>query len=103
MQVVNPKCFYSIAGKRNLTGVAIFLKGFLRALDTKGIEHNKESSIRTKLRKRANIKTTATQFFLDPKAESVEMDRKNYFPCHCIIIPTSDLANEFFEILEKKG
>lgn len=103
MQVVNPKCSYSIADKKNLKGVAVFLKGFLRALDAKGIEHNEESSIRSKLRKRANVKTTATQFFLDSKAESVEMDRKNCFPRSCIIIPNSDLSNEFFEILEEKG
>ena len=76
-----------VTAYNRLKGVAVFLKGFLSALDTKGIEHNEESSIRSKLR---NVKTTATQFFLDPKAESVEMDRKNCFPRLCIIIPSSN-------------
>ena len=79
LQVVNPNCSYSSGEKRNLKGVAISLKKFLKVLDENNIEHDDESQIRRNLRRRADVKTTATQFFLSPNATSREMIRKN---CH---------------------
>lgn len=71
-------------------------------LDEKNIEHDDEANIRRKLRRRVDVKTTATQFFLDPNAKTMDMDRKNCKPHSSIIIPNSDLPQEFFEILEQK-
>ena len=99
--MINPNCSYSSGEKKNLKGVAIFLKKFLKVLDENNIEHDDESQIRRYLRRRVDIKTTATQFFLSPTIKSNEMIRKNCTPHSCIIIPKSDVPQEFFELINE--
>ena len=99
--MVNPSCSYSSGEKRNLKGVAISLKKFLKVLDDKQIEHDEESHIRRNLRRRADVKTTATQFFLSASATSRDMVRKNCTPQSCVIIPKSDIPQEFFDLIDE--
>ena len=58
--VINPQCSYSVE-ENNIRGVALILNDLLQSL---GIEHDNESSIQWKLRKRGDVKTTASKFFL---------------------------------------
>lgn len=101
LQVVNPDCSYSSGEKRNLKGVAVLLKKFLKVLDEKSIDHDDESQIRRNLRRRADVKTTATQFFLNPDSTSTEMIRNNCIPHSCVIIPKSDVPQDFFELMDE--
>ena len=92
--------------KKNLKGVAVYLKELLRALDEKLIPHDDERSIRRKLRKRVDVKTTASQFFLKEDREIGPMEslnRQNSSPHSCVIIPRADVPQEFFEVMENKG
>lgn len=82
--------------------MALILKDLLNALDKYGIEHDSESCIRRKLRKRSDVKTTASQFFLKPAVVSLDMDRKNCDPKSCVLIPRGDIPSEFFELLDGK-
>ena len=82
--------------------MALVLKDFIQALDKYSIEHDTESSIRRKLRKRSDVKTTATQFFLKPTVTSLDMNRKNCDPKSCVLIPRSDIPSEFFKLLDTK-
>ena len=103
--MVNPKCSYSVGQKKNQSGVAVLLKELLRGLERNNIPHDEESGIRRKLRRRADVKTTATQFFLSTKAAAnvTEITRKNSVPRSCIIIPQSDVPPEFFDLLQNEG
>ena len=82
--------------------MAVVLKEFLRLLDDKGIEHDDESVIRHKLRRRNDVRTTATQFFLREGSESATIDRKNgdCKSSSCIIIPQSDMPQGFFVLMD---
>ena len=99
--MINPQCSYSVADS-NIRGVALILKDLIQALDKYGIGHENESSIRRKLRKRSDVKTTATQFFLKSTAVSLDMDRKNCDPKSCVLIPRGDIPSEFFEFVDGK-
>ena len=101
--MINPKCSYSIGDdKRRLDGVAVLLGQFTKELDDKEIPHENESALRKKLRRRANVKTSATQYFLDKKKEGKKITRENGSGHSCIIIPRSDVPQEFFDIVEAK-
>ena len=82
--------------------MALTLKDLLSVLDSYDIDHESESSIRRKLRKRSDVKTTASQFFLKPAAVSLDMDRKNCESKSCVLIPRGDVPSEFFELLDNK-
>ena len=103
LRVINPKCGYSVgdSGKKH-TGVAIMLKQFLKVLDRNDIPHEDETCLRKKLRRRADVKTTATQYFLSNKTEGNKIIRENSVGHSCMIIPHSDVPQQFFEILESR-
>ena len=82
--------------------MALNLEELLSILDSYDIDHESESAIRRKLRKRSDVKTTASQFFLKSAAVSHEMDRKNYESKSCVLIPRGDVPSEFFELLDNK-
>lgn len=82
--------------------MALTLKDLLSVLDSYDIDHESESSIRRKLRKRSDVKTTASQFFLKSAAVSLDMDRKNCESKSCVFIPRGDVPSEFFELLDNK-
>ena len=69
-----------------IRGVALTLKDLLSAF-TCDIDHESESCIRRKLRKRSDVKATASQFFLKSAAVSLDLDRKNCDSKSCILIP----------------
>ena len=83
--------------RRKQIGVAVLLKQFLKGLDLKEIPHEEESGIRKKLRRRANVKTTATQYFLAEKNEGTKITRENGVG-HSY--PHSGVPQEFFDIVE---
>ena len=99
--MINPSCSYSCGEKRNLKGVAVSLKRFLKVLDDTQIEHDEESHIQRNLRRRPEVKTTATQFFLSARASSREMVRKNCISQSCVIVPKSDIPQELFDLTEE--
>jgi len=78
------------------------LKLFLKQLDCEGICHEDESNLRKNARKRSDVKTTATQYFLSDKCTDTRLTRESGIPRSCIIIPTADVPEEFFELLELK-
>ncbi len=101
--MINPKCSYFLGDeRRKQIGVAVLLKQFLKGLDLKEIPHEEESGIRKKLRRRANVKTTATQYFLAEKNEGTKITRENGVGHSCMIAPHSDVPQEFFDIVEAK-
>ena len=99
--MINPQSAYSLQDS-TIRGVALILKDFLHALDRYNIEHDGESSIRRKLRKRSDVKTTATQYFLKSDVVSLDMDRENCDPKSCVLIPRGDIPSEFFDLLDSK-
>lgn len=104
--MVNPTCTYSYGDSRKgQHGVAIILKELLQLLDRFEIEHADESTIRRELRKRGDCKTSANQFFLTKKSKSTLIDRKkgDTRNVSCVIIPSKDVPDSFFEALEAKG
>ena len=99
--MINPQGSYSVADS-NIGVVALILKDLIQALDKYGIEHENESSVLRKLRKRSDVKTTATHSFLKPAAVSLDMDRKNCDPKSCVLIPRGDIPSEYYEMLDGK-
>ena len=74
-------------------------------LDKYAIKYADEPSIRRKLRKRGDCKTSANQLFLRKNSQSVTIDRKKEDTRNVlgIVIPSTDVPESFFTGLKTYG
>ncbi len=106
LRVINPKVTYTpkpTKGKpltqSSVTGVAVWLKGFLKLLDRCDIPHPSEVDIRKQLRGRHACDTRMKQYFHTKKAEGVTVARQHKVCRPCVCVPREDIPEEFFATL----
>ncbi len=104
--MINPKVVYTPKPPKgkplvqgSVTGVAVWLKGFLMLLDKYHIPHPNEIYIRKQLRERSTCDTRMKQYFHDKKAKDITVARQQKVCRPCVCIPRDDIPEEFFTVV----
>ena len=115
LQVINPSIKYApdpSMPDSKIDGIAIDLKEFLTALNSRGISHPSEKSIRKKLRANNHCSTHHKQYFLKQhpgnmplitKAKVARSDHGLSRHKSCVCLPKSFIPDSFFEAVLAKG
>lgn len=104
LTVINPKVTYTPKGPKGklliqstVTGVAVWLKGFLKQLDKHGIAHPNEVDIRKQLRDKSTCDTRMKQYFHRKKTKAVNLGRQDQVCRPCVCIPREDVPEGLFD------